>query len=69
MLVLTRKTNERIILSNGIEICVTHISPHAVKLGITAPPDVTILRQELILFTPTLRDPLSAAAERIVDNK
>jgi len=54
MLVLTRKTDERILLLvNGkqIEVMVTEIrnfKAKAVRLGITAPDDVVIIRPELL---------------------
>lgn len=47
MLVLTRKINERIKISGGIEIVVLKISGTKVKLGIDAPAAVEIQRAEL----------------------
>lgn len=47
MLVLTRKLNESIIISETIEIMVLEIRDNHVKLGIKAPRDVTIHRQEV----------------------
>jgi carbon storage regulator len=47
MLVLTRKVNERIVCSNGMVITVLAINGSSVRIGIKAPPDVTILRSEL----------------------
>jgi carbon storage regulator len=52
MLVLARRWNERIYvtLKTGETIVVTvcHIAGDSVKLGIDAPPEVRILREELI---------------------
>lgn len=51
MLVLSRKTRERIIIGDGpdaITITVVRIGPNAVRLGIDAPRDVKIAREELI---------------------
>ena len=47
MLVVTRKTEESIIIADNIEIVVLEVSKDRVKLGITAPKDVKIIRNEL----------------------
>jgi carbon storage regulator len=47
MLVLTRKTNERIVIGDNIRITVVGVRGSHVRLGIEAPPEVTILRDEL----------------------
>jgi len=47
MLVLSRKVNQRIVLSNGITVTVIALKGEAVRLGIEAPKDVLILRDEL----------------------
>lgn len=49
MLVLTRKIGEKIHLGNNIVVTVTSISGQQVRLGITAPPEVPILRNELLV--------------------
>jgi carbon storage regulator len=54
MLVLTRKQNERIVLNNDITVEVVAIKPGVVRLGIVAPPDVRILREELLDPVPAL---------------
>lgn len=48
MLVLSRKVNQRIVLSNGITVTVIALKGEAVRLGIEAPKDVVILREELV---------------------
>jgi len=48
MLVLTRKVGEKIYLGDDIVITVTAISGQQIRLGITAPLDVPILRNELV---------------------
>ena len=48
MLVLTRKINEKIIIGDAICVTVTRIDGDRVRLGIEAPPDVRVFRQELI---------------------
>jgi carbon storage regulator len=47
MLVLTRKVSERIVISESIVITVVRLLGSSVKIGIEAPPQVTILREEL----------------------
>lgn len=48
MLVLSRKLNESIIISDDIKITVVKISGGVVRLGIDAPKEVPIVRSELI---------------------
>jgi carbon storage regulator len=48
MLVLTRRVGEEIVVGDGIRVTVVAIKRGNVRLGITAPPSVTVLRQELI---------------------
>ncbi|MDF1880253.1 carbon storage regulator CsrA [Sulfurimonas sp. MAG313] len=47
MLVLSRKLEEAIWIGDNIKIKIMGIEKGAVKLGIEAPSDITILRQEL----------------------
>lgn len=47
MLVVTRKTDESLIISDNIEITVLEVSKDRVKIGISAPKDVKIIRTEL----------------------
>ena len=47
MLVFTRRRNEAIIVADGIEIRVLRVTRDAVRLGVTAPPDIPVHRQEI----------------------
>jgi carbon storage regulator len=47
MLVLSRRQSERIRLGNSIVLTVIHVSGDRVRLGIEAPPEVLVLREEL----------------------
>lgn len=48
MLVVTRKTDESLIIADNIEITVLEVSKDKVKIGISAPKDIKIIRNELI---------------------
>jgi carbon storage regulator len=47
MLVLSRKVDERIVISGGIEIKVLQIRGNNVRLGVTAPDHVSVHRFEV----------------------
>jgi carbon storage regulator len=47
VLVLTRKRNQSIIISKNIVLTILEIDGERVKLGISAPREVSILREEL----------------------
>lgn len=47
MLVLSRKESERIRLGDSIIVTVVRVSGDKVRLGIEAPPDILVLRDEL----------------------
>jgi len=47
MLVLTRKINERIVISTDIVVTVLSIDRDQVKLGIEAPKDISVHREEV----------------------
>jgi len=47
VLVLSRKESERIKLGNSIVVTVVRVSGDKVRLGIEAPSDILVLREEL----------------------
>jgi len=49
MLVLTRKTNQSIMIGDEIEVTVLAVSRDKIRLGITAPKDVPVFRKEVYL--------------------
>lgn len=48
MLVVTRKTEESVIIADHIEVTVLEVAKDRVKIGISAPKDVKIIRNELL---------------------
>jgi len=47
MLVLSRKQNERIRVGDSVVVTIVRVSGDKVRIGIEAPPDVRVLRDEL----------------------
>ncbi len=47
MLVLTRKTNEQLVIGENIVVTVVEIRPDRVRLGFEAPREVSIHRREV----------------------
>ncbi|MFN8113138.1 MAG: carbon storage regulator CsrA [Solirubrobacterales bacterium] len=48
MLVLTRKTNQSIMIGDDIEITVLSVSGDKVRIGIEAPRDISVFRREVL---------------------
>jgi carbon storage regulator len=49
LLVLTRKTNQSIVIGDDIEVMVLAVSRDKIRLGITAPKEVPVFRKEVWL--------------------
>jgi len=47
MLVLSRKTNESVVIDGKIFLNILRLEGDSVKLGVNAPRDVTVLRKEI----------------------
>jgi carbon storage regulator len=47
MLVFTRKVDEAIVIGDGIEVKVLRVGRDSVRIGVTAPPSVTVHRREV----------------------
>jgi carbon storage regulator len=56
MLVLSRKEGERILIGDDIRITVVRLSGGGVRLGIEAPPEAAIVREELALRMQDAQD-------------
>jgi carbon storage regulator len=48
MLIIARRKGQRIRIGAGIEVVVTEVSRGEVRLGIVAPPEVQVSREEVI---------------------
>ncbi len=49
MLALTRKKGESLVINNNIEVTILEIRGDQIKLGLSAPRDVSIYRKEVYL--------------------
>ncbi len=66
MLVLTRKIDQGIVISGNIYVRVLGVERDRVKIGISAPLDITILRQELLDREKNSEKSDEPAAEHVV---
>ncbi len=48
MLILSRRPGDAVVIGDGIRVVVLANEGGVVKLGIEAPPEVTILREEIV---------------------
>lgn len=48
MLILTRKIGQTIRIGENVQVTLLSVDRHRIKIGIEAPRDVTILRDELV---------------------
>ena len=72
MLVFTRRRDETIMIGDGIEVRVLRVGRDGVRLGIVAPPDVPVHRQEVYVqireanrSAAGVTQPVAAIAERL----
>lgn len=56
MLILQRKTGESLVIGEDVTISVVSIEGGRVRLAISAPPNVSILRSELVTATAANQD-------------
>jgi carbon storage regulator len=57
MLVLTRKESERIQIGDDVVLTIVRIDGNKVRIGIEAPPHITIKRDELVGTPPRQKNP------------
>ena len=67
MLVLTRKTNQSIMIGDEIEVTVLAVSRDKIRLGITAPRDVSVFRKEVYLSIKGEEDGARGEAKATVE--
>ena len=48
MLILSRRPNDAIVIDGGIRIVILACDRRGVRIGIEAPPSVSILREEIV---------------------
>jgi carbon storage regulator len=65
MLVLSRKPGERILIGENVSVTIVRIGPNSVRLGIDAPRDLNIVREELCIDVPLDSLDPSAASEPV----
>ena len=56
MLVLSRKVGEKVVIGNGVTVCVTEVNSNRVRLAFDAPDDVRILRSEFACWQDEAAD-------------
>ena len=66
MLILTRKSGQSITIGNNIQITILEINPKAIRVGIQAPKDIPIYRDEIYA---KIQEQNRLAAETVVDAK
>lgn len=52
MLVLTRRKNQSIVIGDDIVVTVLEVKGEQIRIGITAPRDVQVYREELLIVGP-----------------
>ncbi len=63
MLVLTRKLGESIAIGDNIKVCVIQIKGKQVRLGIDAPRDTKIYREEVYLSLQNQENQSSSSSQ------
>jgi carbon storage regulator len=68
MLVLTRKSNQSIMIGDDIEVSVLSIMGEKVRIGIQAPRDIPVFRREVYLEIKQETEAARGTAEAEVDD-
>lgn len=67
MLILSRKKQESFVISDNIEITVLEVQGDKVRIGITAPKDIPVLRKEIIETTELNKEASAKSSEQDLD--
>ncbi len=65
MLILTRKLGESIVIGENVQLSVVEINKNNIKIGINAPKNITIYREEV--FKKITEENKMASTSGIVD--
>ncbi|MGG4144864.1 carbon storage regulator CsrA [Paenibacillus algorifonticola] len=65
MLVLSRKKGQSLFIGDDIEISILEVNNDTIKIGITAPKEISILRKELYV---SVEDMNRAAEKSLISN-
>jgi carbon storage regulator len=65
MLVLTRKTNQSIMIGDDVEVSVLAVTGDKVRVGISAPRDVPVFRKEVYLSIQAENQAKEGAGDRV----
>ncbi len=67
MLVLTRKSNQSIMIGDNIEVSVLSVLGEKVRLGITAPREVPVFRKEVFIEIQAQNIEAAASSKEALD--
>ena len=69
MLVLTRKTNQSIMIGDDIEVSILSVAGDKVRIGIDAPRDIAVFRKEVYIAIDKGSAPGSDEVDTSVDSE
>jgi carbon storage regulator len=61
MLVLSRRVGEKILIGENVAVTIVRIAPGVVRVGVEAPPEMPIVREELKEQLKAAPEPKTAA--------
>lgn len=68
MLVLSRKVGEKIVINGSIEVSIVSLDRGKVRIGISAPPEVSVHRKEVFDRIAEFAEPQAAALAKTVSH-